>query len=113
MARLTSAIYEPSNKPECVEFWYHMYGANIGQLNVYKMVNGQRYSMLTKKGNQADMWIQGSFTVNETLPWQVRGWMILSPLWVFRLGKGKGVKATVAPLLPLPSGLGSILNQIS
>lgn len=34
-ARLISASFTASNSDQCLEFWYHMYGTNVGSLNVY------------------------------------------------------------------------------
>ena len=33
-ARLSSTTYTKSTNDECLQFYYHMYGANIGTLNV-------------------------------------------------------------------------------
>ncbi|CAF4812080.1 unnamed protein product, partial [Rotaria socialis] len=34
-ARLISALQFPSSTPRCLTFWYHMYGPDIGALNVF------------------------------------------------------------------------------
>ena len=37
-ARLIGAVI-PDSAPHCLQFWYHLYGAHIGELNVYVQVN--------------------------------------------------------------------------
>ena len=33
-ARITSPAYNASSSDECLQFYYHMYGTNIGSLNI-------------------------------------------------------------------------------
>ena len=37
-ARLIGSVITDS-APHCLQFWYHMYGSDIGELNVYVQVN--------------------------------------------------------------------------
>jgi len=46
----------------CLEFYYHMYGASMGTLNV---INGNA-TIFTKSGDQGDYWRQVKRTVNLT-----------------------------------------------
>jgi hypothetical protein len=62
-----------ANTPKCVSFWYHMYGINMGSLNVYVATNGSlpgdlRWSL---SGNQGNQWNQGRFTVNSAQDFDV------------------------------------------
>ena len=41
-ARLISAFYHPPLQPQCLEFWYHMHGIDIGTLRVYFQQDGIR-----------------------------------------------------------------------
>lgn len=45
-ARLVSATV-PANQQYCLQFYYHMYGANINSLNVYLKVRTQSYCHLS------------------------------------------------------------------
>ena len=38
VARLIGSII-PDSDPHCLQFWYHMYGANIGEMSAYVQVN--------------------------------------------------------------------------
>ncbi|XP_033751998.1 MAM and LDL-receptor class A domain-containing protein 1-like [Pecten maximus] len=62
-ARLISPTYTDS-QAMCVQFYYHMYGSNIGALNVYIQTGGQLgragYSMSTNAGNS---WQLGEMTI--------------------------------------------------
>lgn len=64
-ARLVSPIYKNEANNTCLEFYYHMYGSGIGQLNVYlKRINDtwafdQHTTIFTMGGNQGDKWWRG------------------------------------------------------
>lgn len=51
-------VYRSSSS--CLEFYYHMYGASMGTLNV---INGNA-TIFTKSGDQGDYWRQVKRTVN-------------------------------------------------
>lgn len=63
-ARLLSQSVAPTTSA-CVSFYYHMYGRNIGSLNVYlKQQNGALGAPAwTRKGNQQNKWTVGQFSV--------------------------------------------------
>ena len=51
IARLLSPTYTPSSAPQCLEFWYNMFGINTGTLNVYFQTGGNRGTpKFTKQG---------------------------------------------------------------
>ncbi|XP_052278788.1 SCO-spondin-like isoform X3 [Dreissena polymorpha] len=57
-----SGIIQPGfNAPACVQFWYHMHGADIGSLNIYMATGSQLPGKLlwTVSGNQGDVWKSG------------------------------------------------------
>ncbi|XP_033121895.1 ZP domain-containing protein-like [Anneissia japonica] len=58
-ARLRSPLLS-SERSQILQFYYHMYGAEMGTLNVYrKSTNG--YDILwTKSGNQGNLWYQAN-----------------------------------------------------
>ena len=41
------------NGPQCMEFYYHMYGRGIGSLNIF--ANNQ--TIFSKSGNQGKQWV--------------------------------------------------------
>lgn len=54
-ARLISASYSPPGTPQCLEFWYNMYGAGTGTLNVYFMYSPGQLGQpkFTKQGKKS------------------------------------------------------------
>ena len=48
-------VLKPVNGTVCLRFYYHMYGEDIGSLNVY--VNGNR--VFHKNSNQGNKWLLG------------------------------------------------------
>nr|XP_054757011.1 MAM and LDL-receptor class A domain-containing protein 1-like [Lytechinus pictus] len=70
-ARLRSSFAPPSSY--CLEFWYHMYGATIGSLNVY-IQNNQSTAGLpiwTRSGSLGNSWTRGSVAIVDTYAFRV------------------------------------------
>lgn len=70
-ARLLSERFPAtSSRGFCVKFWYHMYGASIGTLNVLVKTAAGNQSETVKwrlSGNQQDKWLYGQAPVVSTL----------------------------------------------
>ncbi|XP_014489529.1 PREDICTED: uncharacterized protein LOC106752378 [Dinoponera quadriceps] len=63
-ARIISPVYNSSlTESGCFSFWYHMYGATIGRLNIYFKLAGNTtwLLMFSKEGNQGNNWYRGIF----------------------------------------------------
>ncbi|XP_018393541.1 PREDICTED: uncharacterized protein LOC108772505 [Cyphomyrmex costatus] len=60
-ARIISPLYNSSlTNSGCFSFWYHMYGATIGSLNIYfKQEDTTPLLIFTKNGNQGNQWFHG------------------------------------------------------
>ena len=70
-AWLRSPVFTPSSG-RCLQFWYHMYGFNVGKLNVLKYSNGSRSSPLySLNGNQGNSWKIAQVTISSTIRHQV------------------------------------------
>ncbi|PFX15365.1 G-protein coupled receptor GRL101 [Stylophora pistillata] len=54
-AKLLSDWMEPNEKV-CIQFWYHMYGSDIGHLSIYLKTNLSETIVWTLSGNQGDQW---------------------------------------------------------
>ena len=52
----------------CLKFFYHMYGAAIGKLNV--TINGR--SVFSRSGNQGNNWIEASISLRLSGTFKVR-----------------------------------------
>lgn len=69
-ARLLSSTISTSQSA-CVTFYYHMFGQNIGSLNVYTKQVALGQPVWTRSGNQQNQWIQGQFSLSPTQNFQV------------------------------------------
>ncbi|KOX80992.1 MAM domain-containing glycosylphosphatidylinositol anchor protein 1, partial [Melipona quadrifasciata] len=75
-ARIISPIYNASYTDSgCFSFWYHMFGAKIGALNVYFKQENDLLPrlMFNKEGNQGNQWLHGIFS----LPKAKKGFQII------------------------------------
>ena len=54
-ARLLSDWIEP-NETVCVQFWYHMHGADIGNLSVYLKTNQSESLVWRLSGDKGNRW---------------------------------------------------------
>eukprot|EP00058_Branchiostoma_floridae_P026505 XP_002611996.1 hypothetical protein BRAFLDRAFT_86955 [Branchiostoma floridae] len=70
-AILRSPIYPPRDDGYCLDFYYHMYGVNVGDLNVY-LFTGVRQEDLdwSMTGNQGNQWLRASISINPTSNFQ-------------------------------------------
>jgi hypothetical protein len=70
-ARLASKTY-PATNNMCLTFWYHMYGSNIGTLNVYTSSFGHLGSTVwSQYGNQGNQWRKAQKTLQTATQYQV------------------------------------------
>ena len=53
---LTSTYFYRQTHSQCLTFWYHMYGASIGTLNVYSTSFFLKRLVWTKSGSQGNLW---------------------------------------------------------
>ena len=63
VARLLSEWMEP-NQSACVQFWYHMYGSDIGNLSFYLKTNKSETLVWRLSSDQGDRWKFGQFSLN-------------------------------------------------
>ncbi|XP_052773475.1 uncharacterized protein LOC128212190 isoform X3 [Mya arenaria] len=66
IARLKSPKYR-GLEPQCVEFFYHMYGRQTGTLTVYSklLTSDELIAVWRVFGNQGNLWIKASISVSE------------------------------------------------
>lgn len=53
-AQLLSPIYNPSNQPSCLKFWYNMHGRTMGSLVVYTVIGGVSSQVWNRTGNGSE-----------------------------------------------------------
>ena len=70
-ARLVSDWLAP-NKPACLQFWYHMYGGHIGELNIILKTN-QSEKLVWRQGRKdhGDKWIFAQTPIQYDRPYKV------------------------------------------
>lgn len=73
-ARLISPT-NPATAGSCVEFWYHMYGTDVGTLNVFARTGSTlpRRPIWSENGNQGNAWKVARKTIVSTQPFEVGG----------------------------------------
>ena len=64
-AHLVSTVFNKTGG-RCFTFWYHMYGSNIGRLNVYVNTTSGRQLKWRLIGNQGNRWSNGQMDVGST-----------------------------------------------
>ncbi|XP_033751994.1 MAM and LDL-receptor class A domain-containing protein 1-like [Pecten maximus] len=74
-ARIISPMYSATSTAQCVQFYYHMYGSQIGSLNLkLKVQNAIGNAFWTKSGNQGNKWNVAQVTLDASrlsLPYQL------------------------------------------
>ena len=58
------------NGPQCMKFSYHMYGLDIGSLNIF--ANNQR--IFSKSGNQGNQWVSVKTQILQSGRYMVSQW---------------------------------------
>ena len=62
-AVLQSNSIAGSSRPSCLEFWYHMYGSNIGELRVALQTTKKSILWLLK-GQQGNSWMKAAVPIS-------------------------------------------------
>ncbi|CAG2231063.1 unnamed protein product [Mytilus edulis] len=87
VAQLTSGSIV-SRPKQCLSFWYHMYGDDIGRLKVFQMnsLKGNKKRIFLKKSNQSNAWQQATIDLKNVGIYQIR----------FEATHGNGPKGDIA-----------------
>ncbi|XP_034558606.1 MAM and LDL-receptor class A domain-containing protein 2 [Notolabrus celidotus] len=55
-AKMSSPLY-PAGKGACVQLWYHMYGVDMGSLNIYQQTEDEKQALIfSQTGDQGRLW---------------------------------------------------------
>lgn len=87
-ARLFSSSLRGSREPQCLQFYYHMYGSGIGQLSVYLQTGQENEDNLlwTSHGEQGISWLRASINYQYDQQHQI----------VFEATRGASVRSDIA-----------------
>nr|XP_054757008.1 MAM and LDL-receptor class A domain-containing protein 2-like [Lytechinus pictus] len=71
-AVLNSEHFDPTNEG-CLTMWYHMYGAGVGELNVYSVNNsGSQVQLWSKSGDQGNVWLKGQVPLSSDTEFRIQ-----------------------------------------
>lgn len=60
---VSGSFFQTSTTGQCFRFFYHMYGSDIGELNIYVKSGATEKLVWTLSGNQGNKWFNGQVTV--------------------------------------------------
>ena len=70
-ARLISPLVTSSSNARCLEFWYHMYGADVNTLNVYTNTTSLESLVFSVSGLQGNEWNKAQVNLQVAQAFQV------------------------------------------
>ena len=77
-ARFVSPSRTPVKGGQCFQFWYHMYGNDIGRLNVYIKIGANfGIPVWTRAGNRGNVWKVAQVPITTTSNFNVRALVFL------------------------------------
>lgn len=85
-ARLLSSTLRGARGPQCLHFFYHMYGSGTGQLNVYLDKNGEYVLLWKRSGEQSVTWLRAIVEYQCDFQHQI----------VFEATRGSSVRSDIA-----------------
>lgn len=71
-ARILSPV-NAATQGQCLQFWYHMYGADMGTLSVFLKVRNvlQKIPVWSESGDKGNVWKIATKTISSTDTFQV------------------------------------------
>ncbi|KAJ7988431.1 hypothetical protein DPEC_G00323480 [Dallia pectoralis] len=85
-ARLLSSPLRGSRVPQCLHFFYHMYGSSTGELSVYLRQDGKDVLLWKRAGEQSITWLRGTVECQSDLQHQI----------VFEAVRGSSIRSDIA-----------------
>ena len=72
-ARLLSGTIRADTKTggKCLDFWFHMYGPDIGDLTISQHFGGANQTLWRRTGDNGDRWRHGSVSMTGGTDYQV------------------------------------------
>ena len=72
-AEIMSPLYPAATQGHCFTFWYHMYGADVGSLNVFQKYGNKRYFLWGMQGDRGNVWKKTQITIKNSVTYEVCG----------------------------------------
>lgn len=118
-ARLTSKLLRWTSGHQCLKFFYHMYGAGTGILNVYMKKHGEKTETLLwrRRGEQSISWLRGlieysSDNYHQIIFEAIRGLSIRSDIAVDDIVFQAGLCKEIGETTLQSSGYSADFNEI-
>lgn len=93
-ARLLSRSFRGTRGPQCLQFYYHMYGSGSGTLRVLASTNGEDVLLWQQSGEQSMAWLRAQVEYRSDARHQVRP---DKPVFTFTFRKQKNNSLTFPP----------------
>ena len=71
-AEIKSPTYSAATTGHCFSLWYHMYGDDVGSLNVFQETGNKRYFLWGMQGNRGNVWKKMQITIKNNNQYAVR-----------------------------------------
>ncbi|XP_033107517.1 MAM and LDL-receptor class A domain-containing protein 1-like [Anneissia japonica] len=88
-ARLISPVWTATKFEQCIEFWYHMYGSDVGALSLYIRPVGSTLPAspaVRLVGHHTNIWLRATYVMNLTGSFEL----------VFEAFRGSGIYGDIA-----------------
>ena len=70
-AEIMSDSYPSAIAGHCFTLWYHMYGADVGTLNIFQVFGNNRYFLWGMKGDRGNVWKKTQITIKNSAQYTV------------------------------------------
>ena len=71
-ALLESTLFFPTpTHGRCMDFWYHMYGKDMGTLNIYSNVSNKNVLLWSHSGDKGNQWLNGKISIKSSRSFRV------------------------------------------
>ncbi|KAM3600102.1 uncharacterized protein V6R79_017581 [Siganus canaliculatus] len=84
--RLLSRLLRGSRGPQCLRFYYHMYGSGTGQLSIHLSKDGEDVLLWQRSGEQSISWLRATVQYQSDRQHQI----------VFQATRGSSVRSDIA-----------------
>ena len=76
LARISTPQYQATTGSMCLQFWYHMWGQNMGSLQIFVQDSSGKKSIWKRSGNQVNLWLYNTATFTPNAAYKVSTYSI-------------------------------------